>query len=1681
MHTIIKRASISLAFLLIHVLGFAQCPDFYDTFGNPSSNPYWISCTGNDFTLELLTDDAYGPYTVDWGDGNTSSGAGYTPGGANPSHIYSVVVDTLVVTITIPGTGCVLTGVVVMEELVSAAIQIPNGGITKACAPQLMEFLNASTNVSATTWFTWQFGDGSPNETYDVSNWGATIGHTYQKGTVDCGTRVTLYAENYCSFGRPSVNTYEPILIWDIDKAAIDASATLLCYPDTVVTFNNVTDRNCVAPAEGNFAQRYERWRFIDYFGPGLDSIVDWRPWPPSQSITIRYPGKGTYNVELLDSNQCGIDPAYITINIVDPPTADFTISEDTVCTGQEFIVTNLSSGGANEFFWRIVGVTGWVPGDMNPYNYTFNTEGTYEFQLVANIAEGTVSCTDTLSKTIVVLPGPESSFTVTPREACDTLVADIVNTTVNGINWLWDFGNGTTSNQRHPVNPIRYEGRGAYSISLTVSSANNCSSVLYDTVHVYKTPEVNFTAANACIGTAVNFLDSTIIAPDDTITSWSWNFGDGNGSGVQNPSHQYTNNASYSVRLGVTTAHCASSITKPITLHPLPTAIMYVPDTAGCNPFQVDFQNFSTVSTTYEWDFGDGSPIDNSVAPSHVFRNNGAGNVIYTVRLVAITDMGCSDTTYQQILVYPASAGSFTHNGTPDCGPMLVQFINTSTGGTNYQWDFGDGSPLSSAPNPAHLYQNQTAFIEIYDASLIVTSPNGCTDAVTQSITVYPEPDFNFTVSPNDGCTPLDVNFSVSTNGTYQWDFGNGNTSTAQNPSTTYSHNNLFATTFTVQLIGTSSFGCVDTVTKTVNVKPNPVANFSLDTKSSCTPLVVNITNTSNMANSFQWQYGDGNGSTNSSGTHPYTYFNSTTSDIARVIKLTAIAANGCTAEVSDTVVIYGNPVADFDEPNAKCTPADIGFINRSQNAATYRWDFADGSPYENSIAPTHTFNNSGTNTQVFNVNLIAYSVQGCPDTTSKPVTVYPLPSTDFNTTPTEGCHPLTVQLENTSAGASGYEWFYGNGTGSTNANQFHDIVLNNTSSAPVDYEIQLVGTSSVGCSKKTTKYVKVFPEVIAAAAPINPSCTPLRVVFNNESVNSSSFKWDFDDGNTSFDKHPSHLFLNNGSVDRIFNVELIAQSVYGCTDTTIVPVEVFFRPNAGFDLSDDVGCHVFELDITNTTTGGVSFDWDFGDGATSTSSSAIVSHDYNNNSDSPIDRTITLITESSNGCADTLMKTVKVLPKVVADFKLPDPSCTPYEVDMFNRSLGATQYRWTFPTETSNLENPSVTLINSTTTDQYMSVSLVAISGFGCEDSINKDVLVYPRPEASFDVDSLRQMYPHAEVKVTNTTPTGNWSYAWDFGDGFQSFTRNPNPYRYTAYGNYTINLVVTGQYCTDTASQIIIIDPAVPIAEFDYNPGEGCVPLTVNFFNKSLYGVNFRWNFGDGNHSQQENPIHTYTLPGTYTVSLEAIGPDDSDLIIKPQIIKVHEYAVAFFSLNPQYPEEVYKDREPVDFFNFSQNAGRYTWDFGDGTFDDRETPPPHYYNSVGTFDVTLIANNQYNCPDTFEIQTAVNVVAGGRLQMPNAFTPNPNGPSGGSTDGVILSNDVFFPFFDEVEKFHMQIFNRWGELIFETNDIDIGWDGYFNGVICPQDVYVYKVAVVYPGGETDVLVGDVTLLK
>jgi gliding motility-associated-like protein len=331
-----------------------------------------------------------------------------------------------------------------------------------------------------------------------------------------------------------------------------------------------------------------------------------------------------------------------------------------------------------------------------------------------------------------------------------------------------------------------------------------------------------------------------------------------------------------------------------------------------------------------------------------------------------------------------------------------------------------------------------------------------------------------------------------------------------------------------------------------------------------------------------------------------------------------------------------------------------------------------------------------------------------------------------------------------------------------------------------------------------------------------------------------------------------------------------------------------------------------------------------------------------------------------------------------------------------------------------------------------------------------------------------------PNATIFIYNETQ-GNWSYYWDFGDGDTSNVEDPGSHNYETWGQMDIYLIASGNHCSDTTHQTITIISPEPIASFTAS-GDGCVPLEVTFNNNSQYGDSYLWDFGDGNYSNQENPTYTYYEAGEFQVKLTVTGPGGQD-IFADVFINVYPVANAYFKVTPSV---VYIPEQPIHCYDLSEDAETWFWSFGDGETSNEQSPL-HYYTEEGTYDISLTVNTSHNCPDTYTIPRAVIAESIGEVSFPNAFTPSESGPSDGSYDPNDFDNDVFHPIFSGVSEYRLSIFNRWGELLFESNDPDIGWDGYYREKLCKQDVYVWKVEGKYINGLDFVKTGDLTLLR
>lgn len=355
------------------------------------------------------------------------------------------------------------------------------------------------------------------------------------------------------------------------------------------------------------------------------------------------------------------------------------------------------------------------------------------------------------------------------------------------------------------------------------------------------------------------------------------------------------------------------------------------------------------------------------------------------------------------------------------------------------------------------------------------------------------------------------------------------------------------------------------------------------------------------------------------------------------------------------------------------------------------------------------------------------------------------------------------------------------------------------------------------------------------------------------------------------------------------------------------------------------------------------------------------------------------------------------------------------------------------------------------------------------GCSSSDQITITVVSAPEVQ--INPVATLYINdPPVLLSATIPGGTWTGKGIFGNNFRPdsagtgthiITYNSPPDRFGCFGTDTIH--------------INVIMPSVPVALFKPDT-TGCTPLNVHFRNLSVNGVSFLWDFGDQTFSSEKNPSHVYNLPGNYIVSLTA--KNIAGQASYKGLVNVYQNPKAQFTV---YPTNVINNSQIVVFTNYSYYGVSWLWDFGDGTTSGEESPW-HKYKTEGKFDIILKVTSADGCIDSVMYITPVIVeYKSGELRFPNVFKWNGSGPTGGYWAEGEINDYIFRPFSKNVIEYKLQIFNRWGVLLYESVELKKGWDGYFdNTKLALQGVYVYKAVGRYADGTYFNKVGNVTFL-
>ena len=317
------------------------------------------------------------------------------------------------------------------------------------------------------------------------------------------------------------------------------------------------------------------------------------------------------------------------------------------------------------------------------------------------------------------------------------------------------------------------------------------------------------------------------------------------------------------------------------------------------------------------------------------------------------------------------------------------------------------------------------------------------------------------------------------------------------------------------------------------------------------------------------------------------------------------------------------------------------------------------------------------------------------------------------------------------------------------------------------------------------------------------------------------------------------------------------------------------------------------------------------------------------------------------------------------------------------------------------------------------------------------------------------------------------------WTLHSGSGNFlndTSNTTNVSGISLGSNVYKWRIYNDYCSNS-DNVTVSRYIYPESNFDIDTARGCTPFEVDFSNLSTNSLGYLWEFGDDSISYQINPSHIYVNAGTYKTVLKSLAPDSTSAISDTVVIQVYPLPIAKFTFAP---DEVFIPEQSLHCNDESIDASRYQWNFGDGLFS-TEQHPNHLYEETGLYSVQLIVWSDNMCTDTMIINDAVTVNESGIIKFPTAFRPDLSGSNGGTyTYSEYYNNSVFYPIRYGVAEYELVIYNRWGIIVFQTSDINEGWDGYVNGRIAAEDVYVWMVKGVYNNGTTYNKMGDVTIV-
>lgn len=612
-----------------------------------------------------------------------------------------------------------------------------------------------------------------------------------------------------------------------------------------------------------------------------------------------------------------------------------------------------------------------------------------------------------------------------------------------------------------------------------------------------------------------------------------------------------------------------------------------------------------------------------------------------------------------------------------------------------------------------------------------------------------------------------------------------------------------------------------------------------------------------------------------------------------------------------------------------------------------------------------------------------------------------------------------------------------------------------------------------------------KVVNCVISLVANINEQettpgfisyCQGLSFTFDNLSFGATNYHWDFGVNGVSTDVstvfEPTYTFPTPGT----YHVMLIANPGWPCTDTAYIDLILDNPFEVDFTFLDSTCFKDNTLDFSGAVVVGntnAQFHWDFGPNATPQNANTATVNNVAFNS--PFNNIVKLV-GTYNVCVDSVIKPIFFYeaPNPQIDFET-DHECLGFTQQFINASSGSISYSWDFGVNgiTSDISTATSPTYTFPAPGTY-NITLISSSAPNCSDTVVKPITIYEPLVVSFTHNDSLCITTNSFNFAGNVSGPPITTWQWDFGNHAnpsQSVNINENGVVFDQAGSFPVTLTASFLQCSQTAQSSVYIYP-MPFADFTIRDELRCVPYPAEFINLSSYPspLLYSWDFGDGGVSNAENPVHVYTNPGMYSVSLTAIstvGCVDTLLVLKQDYLTIHPKPTAGFTVDK--PITTICDSQ-IQFIDASADATEI-WYYVDEAATRIDGANPFYtYYTDGMHYPVQVVQNQFGCTDTARTQIIIEPFT---VFVPNTFTPNNDAYNNCFQPQVAL----------EPVEWELKIYDRWGEVIFVSDDYTACWDGTYKGKKCQDDIYIYVIRYVScsPVANATQIEGHVTLLR